>query len=384
MLKQILSVTWLNLTNLGSRIGISLVIVVGIGGVVAVLLGLLAMSNGFRSTLMQAVHPDRVLLLRSGSNNEMESWVSNEDLAVLATYEGLQTLSPEVYVTINVQKQQAGTMADVVGRGVTASALQLRSEVEITAGRMFQPGTGEILAGTAAVQQFRGLNIGDRIRVRDAELTVVGHFSAAGAAAESELWMDLPVARDVFRRTGASVVRAAVTEPAAIDTIAANMAADPRLSTTLVTEQQYFAAMAGARTALMETFAYLIAGIMALGSVVAALNTMYTAVNRRTLEIGTLRALGFQRPAVVISVVTEAMVLALLGALLGAAAVYLVFDGMAAATVDGAGASVAFAFSVSPDMLLTAVMAALLLGFAGGSLPALQAARMPITRALRG
>ncbi|NOX49208.1 MAG: FtsX-like permease family protein [Gammaproteobacteria bacterium] len=385
MFQQMTTVTIMNLAHLGSRVGTCLVVVVGIGGVVAVLLGLLAMSNGFRTALMETAKPDRGLILRNGSNQEMVGWVSNEEFGVISAYAGFAILSPEIYVTINVPKLASGLAADVVGRGVSDSAFDLRKEVVIVEGRKFRPGTGEIIVGSGAVGQYRGLALGDVVMVRNAALVVVGHFTAGGTSVESEIWMDLAVSQDIFRRTGgSSVVRVKLLDATTADAIDAQLRSDPRLTATLVMEEVFFAGMAQARAGLIETFAYLIASIMALGSVVAALNTMYTAVGKRSLEIATLRALGFRPMCIVMSVVIEAMLLALAGALLGAGIVYVAFDGLTAATLNGSGSQTVFAFKLSFEMLVTGCVWALLLGLVGGSLPALRAARLPITQALRG
>jgi putative ABC transport system permease protein len=384
MLNQVLAVTRLNLANLRSRSFGSAIVVIGIAGVVAVLLGLLAMSNGFRSALAEMAEPDRALILRNGSNNEMDGWLTPDEVAILEGVEGLQTVSGELYVAISSRTRSDYTAVDVVGRGVTDAAFALRPELHVVAGRRFEPGKGEILVGIRAAQQYEGLELGDEVEARGTRWTVVGHFAAGGSGTESEIWMDLPIAQSTFRRNGVSVVRTRFP-PAITAAIAARLEADPRLPLTLVPESQFFAAQSASRGALIDTFAWLVAGIMALGATVAALNTMYTAVSRRTIEIAILRALGFDRIGIVVSVLAEAMLLALAGGILGAAFVYLVFDGYATSTFNGAsGAQVAFAFRLSPQLVGTGLGWALALGAVGGLLPALSAARMPVTRALRG
>ena len=382
--KQIAAVTRLNLANLSSRVGATLVVVVGIGGVVAVLLGLLAMSSGFRTALVETAKPDRGLVLRGSSNNEMDGWVNPEELAILQTMDGLDVVSGEVFVTINANKRAAGTTADVVGRGVSTAAFTLRPEVKIVEGRRFESGKGEIIVGVQAAGQYVGLSVGETIRARNATWKVVGHFAAAGTAVESEIWMDLPVAQDVFRRTY-SVVRVRLVEGERFAAVSERIAADPRLDVILEPETEFYAAQSASRAALIDTFAYLIAGIMALGSVIAALNTMYTAVSRRTVEIATLRALGFSNSSVAISVLVEAMLLALAGGVLAAMIVYVAFDCYTASTQNNAsGAQLAFAFRVTAEQVRLGLSWALGMGFVGGLLPALRAARLPITQALRG
>ena len=191
----------MSLENLGSRAASSATGVVGSAAVVAVLLGLLAMSAGFRSALVETAKPDRGLILRNGSNNEMDGWIGLQEFAILETYEGFDVASGEVYTTLIVPKRGAGTTVDVLCRGVTAAAFALRSEVRIVSGRTLVPGRNEIIVGASAARQYAGLDVGDSVQARTATLRVVGHFVAEGAAAESEIWMHRAIAQSVFRRT---------------------------------------------------------------------------------------------------------------------------------------------------------------------------------------
>ncbi|MCZ6889870.1 MAG: ABC transporter permease, partial [Gammaproteobacteria bacterium] len=280
MLQQIFAVTSLNLRSLQGRLAPTLVVIAGIGGVVAVLLGLLAMSSGFRTALVNTAQPDRALVLRGSSNNEMDGWINPEELAVLETLAGFSVVSGEVYVTINASKRNGGTTADVVGRGVTPAAFELRPEVDIVVGRAFSPGKNEVIVGIKAAGLYAGLTVGDTVDARGSVWQVVGHFAAAGTAVESEIWMDLAIAQDVFRRTF-SVARVKLNDAGDFDRLSKVVSADPRLDTVLVSEDEFYAEQSAAHAALIDTFAYLIAGIMALGAVVAALNTMYSTVSRR-------------------------------------------------------------------------------------------------------
>jgi putative ABC transport system permease protein len=384
--REIGAVTMLNLSSLPSRLGVSLIIVVGVAGVVAVLLGLLAMSAGFQAALVETAREDRVMIMQSGSHSEMNGFITNQQLAILEAYEGLALASGELYVTVGMVEKGSGIDVDVVGRGVSEQAFALRDEVNIVSGRAFKPGTGEIIVGIQAAQRYQGLDIGDSVQVRNAELSVVGHFAAAGTSVESEIWIDRSVVQDVYRRTGGvGLVRARLATGVDAQSLAVRIAEDPRLQLGLLTETEFFAEQSADRVALINVFAYFIAGVMGFGSVLAALNTMYIAVSRRTVEIATLRAVGFGAGGVVISVMIESMLLAIIGGLTGALLVYLALDGYAATTFNNASSSqVAFAFRVTPELALTGLIWALGLGFVGGLLPALRAARLPITRALRG
>jgi putative ABC transport system permease protein len=383
---QIFEVTLLNLRNLSSRLPSSSVIVVGIAGVVAVLVGLLSMAAGFTAVLDRTSLDTRAIVLRLGANDELSSGVSNEEVNILSAMDGVSLVSGELYVIADIPKKVDGKSANLIVRGMTQSGLKVRPEVSIVGGRIFQPGKGELLAGVKAVDQFAGLNIGDEVDFRDGAWTVVGHFSSEGSANESEVWADLPVVQASFRGAGAvSSVRVLLEEPAKAASISALIEADPRLNVALRTEDVFYAEQSESQSTLINTFGYLVAVIMAIGAVFAALNTMYTAVSARTVEIATLRALGFTGLSVVVSVLIEALLLALLGGLLGGAIVYLVFDGYTASTLNNASFSqIAFDFAVTPQLLQQGLSWALALGLVGGLFPAVRAARMPITTALRG
>ena len=248
------------------------------------------------------------------------------------------------------------------------------------------PGHNEMIAGTAAVQQYTGLEIGDEVELRGSTWMVVGHFEGGGAAYASEIWMDLSLTQATFRRAGTvSSIRVQLEHPGAAADVRDRLRADPRLELDLTTEFDFYAAQSRTRAELIESFAYLVATIMAMGSIVAALNTMYSAVSTRTIEIATLRALGFGGLPIVVSVITEALLLAFAGSVLGGALVYVLFDGYAASTLNAeAYSQVAFEFAVTPDLLLLGVSWALILSLIGGLFPAIRAARLPIVAALRG
>ena len=386
MFGQILEIALMNLRNLPSRIGSSSVIVVGIGGVVGVLIAILAMAAGFKSTLERGGEPDRALVLRGGSTSELSSGLSIDERGVVASMEGVLLASPELYVVADVPKRATGSDANLIVRGVTRAAFDLRDEVTIVEGRNFEPGRAELIAGRSAHTEFAGIDVGNTVRLRQSELTVVGIFEAGGSAYESELWMDLIFAQSSFRAEGAaSSLRLRVDSPERIPELAEQVEGDPRLDLTVQSEVEFFAAQSEALTNTIETFGSAVATIMAIGAVFAALNTMYTAVVTRTVEIATLRALGFGGLPVVISVMIESLALALLGGALGAGVAYLVFDGFTASTLNNVSFSqVAFDFAVTPELIQGGVMWAVLLGAIGGLFPAIRAARLPITVALRG
>lgn len=385
MFDQIIAITAMNLQNIAARRGTSSVVVVGIAGVVAVLVGLLAMAAGFSAALTTTAEPDRGVVLGHGSRNEMNSWLTNEEFNIVSQLEGVRVASDELYVVVDLTQKSTGEQAYVVGRGVTSAAFTVRPELRVTGGRIPEPGRSELLVGKTAAQEFAGLDVGDEIVLRDGSWTVVGHFETGGTSNESEIWMDLPLAQSAFRRDVASTARLLLTDENAVADVRAQIERDPRLNLSLVSEEDFYAAQSETRTGLIETFTYFIAGIMAVGAVVAALNSMYVAVGSRTVEIATLRALGFGRLPIVASVVFEALFLSLVGGALGAAVVYFAVDGYTTSTLNSASNSqVVFGFAVTPNLLAAGIVWALVLGFLGGLLPAVHAARLPITTALRG
>ena len=376
----------MNLKNLPSRLGSSLVIVVGIAGVVGVMVVILAMAAGFRGTLERSAAPDRAIVVRGGSDSELSSNLTNDEANIVGSLEGVLQASPELYVVADVPKRATGLDANLIVRGVAPAAFAVHDEVRIVRGRRFEPGRGEVIAGRGAHLEFAGIDVGSTLAVRQSEWRVVGIFEANGSALESELWVDLPVAQSAFRRDGnVSSLRLRVADPARISELAAIVDEDPRLDHSLAAETEFYAAQNAGLAEQIERFGAAVAAIMAIGALFAALNTMYSAVVTRTVEIATLRALGFGNGPVVASVMIEAMVLALLGGLLGAGIAYLGFNGFTASTLSNASFSqIAFDFAVTPALMRTGLGWALAIGAVGGLFPALRAAWLPITSALRG
>lgn len=385
MLTQILKISLMNLQNLPSRIGVSSVVVVGIGGVVGVLVAILAMASGFESAMSSGASSDRVILLRDGSTDEMSSSISQQEISLIETFDEVVASSPELYTVVDVPKMDTGTYANLIARGVGEGAFDVRPEIEIVKGRSFTPGKTEIIAGVKAAAEFRGLDVGMEVSLRDSTWQVVGHFEASGSAYESEIWLDFPAALNAFRRSSASSVRLRLDSPSSLSGLVAEIENDPRLYVRAQSEESFMEGLSAALRQTIRTFGYGVAVIMAIGALFAALNTMYTAVSTRTIEIATLRAIGFSSVPIVISVMIEALILALIGGVLGAAFSYLVFNGFTVATLNpGAFSQVAFDFIVTPELLQLGITWAVVIGFFGGLLPALSAAYIPITTALRG
>ena len=385
MIGQIFQITLLSLRNLPSRFGSSSVIVVGIGGVVGVLVAILAMAKGFEASMSRAGQPDRAIVLRGGSTSELSSGMGPGEMAVVGSWSEVTAASGELYLVADVPKRANQSLANLAIRGVEQPAFQIRPEISIVEGRAFETGRMEMIAGRGAVAEFEGVETGSTIELRNSTWTIVGMFEADGSVYESEVWADLATAQSIFRREGGvSSMRVRLSSPDVAGVLSQRMEDDPRLDLTLTGEDEYFRNQSQQLTVLIESFGYGVAAIMAVGAIFAALNTMYTAVSTRTVEIATLRALGFGGMPVVASVVLEALLLALLGGAAGAAVAYFGFNGWTVSTLGGSFSQVAFDFAVTPELLVFGIVWAVGLGLIGGLFPAVRAARLPITTALRG
>jgi putative ABC transport system permease protein len=274
------------------------------------------------------------------------------------------------------------TGANITVRGVEPRAFALRPQLRIVDGRLFQPGLRELIVGRGVVQQFQGAGIGETLRMRGSVWTVVGVFES-GDANESELWADVEVAQSTFNRQGYSAVRLALDDPDGLAALREHLLADPRVNVDVESEQQYYSGQTEQFRRTIGILAGVVTSIMALGAMFAALNTMYAAVGTRAREIATLRAIGFGGTPVVISVMIESLLLALAGGVIGALLAYVLFNNMAVSTLSANFTQIVFQFSVTPALVRNGVFIALVIGMIGGFLPALRAARLPVTTALR-
>ena len=390
-LTQIVAVSALNLRSLRQRAASSGVAVVGIAGVVIVFVAVLSIAEGFRRTLVTAGSDDAAIVLRAGSDTELTSGLSLEETRIIADAPGVlrnaagAVASAELLVLVDLNKKGMDTPANVPMRGVQPAAFSVRDEVKLVEGRMFEPGRSEVIVGRAAAGQFQGLEVGRTLRWGEAAWTVVGIFEANGNVAESELWADAGVVQPAYRRgTSFQAVYVKLESPGAFERFKDALAADPRLEIKVVRETEYYAQQSQQLSRLIRTLGYLIAILMGIGAVFGAINTMYTAVASRTREIATLRALGFGAGPVVLSVLTEAMALAFVGGTVGGLLAWAGFNGYQTATLNWQTfTQIAFAFAVTPSLLVQGLTYALVMGFFGGMLPALRAARLPVVTALR-
>ena len=394
-MKQILAIIWMNLRAVPQRAGSSLVIVVGIAGVVGVLVALLAMAQGFGVTLKATGKADRVMFLSAGVTAELSSVLGPDVVPILRELPGIvrdadgkPLASAEVVVITELKRGSGAQRADVnvTLRGVEPAGIkQLRPELTLVAGRWFTPGLREIVAGKGAAGQFEGVKLGSVLKFRGSEWTVVGTFASGGDAHESELWTDADTARSAFGRgNSASSLVAQMAAPAAIEQIKATIKGDPRLQVDALPELDYFANQSKQFTSQIGVLTGVVTAIMAIGALFGALNSMYSAVSTRQVEIATLRAIGFGGLPVVLSVLAEAMLLAFSGGVLGGLIAYGLFNNMTVSTLGSNFTQVAFNFRVTPALMEEGLLWALAIGLLGGLPPALQAARQPVVEALRG
>jgi putative ABC transport system permease protein len=392
-LTQIAAITLLNLRNLPHRLGTSLVVVIGIAGVVGVLVSMLAMSEGFRYTLASTGRSDRVIMLRAGSDAEMSSGVARDQATLLAALPGVARdangrpqASAELVVMVDLPRKGGTEPNNVPFRGVQRAAFTIRNEARLIEGRPFAAGVREVIVGRKAAQQFDGLDVSSRIAFRDSDWTVVGIFASDGDVHESEIWADAEVAMSAFRRTGYQSVTARLADDseAGLAAFRDSISRDPRFSITALREPEYYAKQATVLSRLINVLGYTVATFMAIGATFGALNCMYSAIASRQVEIGTLRAIGFGGAPVVISVMIEAVLLALVGGAVGGTLAYLYCDGASLSTLNfNTFSQVAFDFRVTPDLLARGLVWAIVIGLAGGLLPAIRASRIPVTEALR-
>jgi putative ABC transport system permease protein len=390
-LTQIFSVAWFNLRTIPERKGAAISAAFGIAGVVAVLVGVLAIAEGFRRAMTVSGQPDVAVVLRSGADSEMTSGLSREETRVISDAPGIAhnasgaVASAELFVIIDLPKRSTGTDANVPLRGVEPEAFEVRGNIQLVQGRRFEPGRNEIIVGTGAAREFAGLELGKQIKIGQNTWEIVGIFSANGGVAESELWSDAAVLQPAYHRGDAfQSVYAKLTSPEAFTVFRDALTSNPQLTVKVARTADFYAEQSTAVTEFITTIGVFIASMMALGALFGALNTMYSAVAARTREIATLRALGFSAMPVVISVLIESIALALAGGIVGGLGAYLVFDGFTAATINWQTFSqVTFAFAVTPQLLGRAILWAALLGLLGGLFPAIRAARLPIATGLR-
>ena len=390
LFRQIAAVTAMNLRSLPQRAATSLVIVIGIAGVVAVLTSVLAMSTGMIKTMNNSGRDDRVIVLRNGSTNETSSAINRDSLRLIMDVPGVKRddagkpiLSGEALRLISLHKKEDGSQVNVVLRGVGPQLPELRPEVRIVEGRMFNPAVNEVIVGKSAAAQYSGVKLGDHVSSRRTTWTVVGIFESGGDSHQSEVMADAETLITSDGRGSFQNVTVMLDSPASFQKFKDALTSNPALSLDVWKERDYYEQASKGISRVISFLAYIVGGIMAVGAVFGALNTMYAAVATRAREIATLRAIGFRGVPVVTAVMLETMLLALLGGLLGGAIAWLAFNNFTVSTLGNNFSQVVFQFKVSPPLLWSGLKWALGIGLVGGLFPALRAARLPITTALR-
>jgi len=380
-----------NIRSVRERWTSAIVAVLGIAGAVGVFVAMLSMARGFEATLVASGSPSNAIVLRAGASAEMVSILTRNDVQVIEDAPGVARsgagpeISPEVVVIAAFPLKKTGTDANVQVRGLSPRVLEVRDKVRITQGRMFQAGLNELIAGRNVAGTYAGLDLGRTAKFGGGTWTVVGLFDAGGSAFDSELWCDALVLDQVYKRPQNvfQSVTVHLTSADAFGPFKDALTSDPRLTVETERERAYYEKNSEALTTMIRVLGTLVAFVMGIGAVFGALNTMYSAISERTREIATMRALGFGGGSVVVSFVFESIFIAVLGGLLGCAAV-LPINGWTTGTINFQTFShLAFAFRVTPDLLFTGVVFALLMGLIGGLPPAVRAVRRPVATALR-
>jgi putative ABC transport system permease protein len=389
MLRQVVAVSSLSLRSVPQRLGASIVVIVGLTAVVAVLVSVFTMAGSLTSSLISVGGDDRAIVLRTGANfSEGASMLPLDTAAIVAsapgvarTAEGRGAVTADVITSVNRPRRLNGTLRAIGVRGVGPENFSVRPEIVLVEGRRFTPGLREAIVGRSAQSEFAGLDIGATIKLRDSAWTIVGVFTT-GDATETGLIMDVDTLASTYGLGFVNSVTARLESPEAFDAFKAALDANPTMSVDVYREPDYYVQNAAGLDDLFFFVTYVICTIMAAGALVGALNTMYSAVSSRAVEIATLRAIGFGATGIVVSIVVESLVLAALGAVAGSAISWLIFSGDAV-SIGGTGGTLVTTLEITPATLVTGLLWAFGVGFAGALFPAVRAARLPLATALR-
>lgn len=380
-----------NLRSVKARWTSAIVAVVGIAGTVGVFVAMLSLARGFKATLVSSGSPDNAIVMRAGATSEMTGGVGIDTVKIMQDKPGIALsadgplMTPEIVLVAPIPLISTGTDANVEVRGVSKNVLEIRRNIKILQGRMFTPGLYEIVVGRNANVSYAGLTLGNTISLGSAHWKIVGIFDAGGSSFDSEIWGDAHLIGPAYNRpdTFFQSVTVHLTSRDTFQRLKDAATADPRLNVDVTREIDYYAKQSNRLTTLITVLGGIVAAIMAIGAVFGALNTMYSAVAERGREIATMRALGFGGPSVVVSFVIEALLIAFVGGLIGCLAV-IPLNGLTTGAMNLQTFShVAFAFKITPELLVRGVVFALVMGLIGGFLPAVRAAQLPVATALR-
>lgn len=391
-IKQSLALFTYNLKSVRRRIWISLSMVLSVSLVVLVLLGFLAMSNGFKKSLSQTGSNDIAIALAAGAASELGSEIETAQIHALQSApelahadDGSPLMSRELVVPVSARKKTTGDDATLPLRGIGQFGLAVRPTVDLAEGRMFTPGAREIVVGKRVAETYDGFKLGESVTLGNSKWTVVGVFNAGGAAFEGEIFADNKIVQTLFNRPNlVQSIRFRVYEPADIKALDARFENDPRLAMVIKSEKDYFSNMASGTSNLIRFLGWPLAIAMAVGAAIGAMTTMFSSVSDRAVEIATMRCIGFSRTAAFVSTWLEALVLAALGASIGVMVAFLLFQGRSASTTGGDNIRIGFELALSPGIVIQAVVLAMIVGAIGGGFPALSATRTPLRQAMTG
>jgi putative ABC transport system permease protein len=387
---QVLAVSAMNIRGIPQRLGTSSVIVIGIAGVVAVLISVLAMSTGLMRSLQKTGVESRAIVVRTGSSSELVSVMTNSAALTIADSAGIKRgadgralASPESLLVVNLRKKD-GEETAAPFRGITPAGFAVHPEIKIISGRSFQPGLTELIVGKSALRLYSDVDVGSKIKLFGTLWTVVGIFDGGGSARDAELIADQPTLNSVYERgSGLQSVMVVLESPQAFQTFKDAITTNPQLQVDVATEKDFGTQQANVLSTILSVVAYVVGGIMAVGAIFGALNTMYSAVSTRSSEIATLRAIGFGAGPVVVSVFVEALMLAVIGGAVGALIAWLLFNGHSVDTRLGISGQLIFDLAVTPGLVLLGIVWAFFIGLIGGLFPAIRAARLPVAMALK-
>jgi putative ABC transport system permease protein len=391
ILKQIGSVTRMNLRSVPLRVGASSVIVIGIAGVVGVLVSILAMVGGLSQMMNSTARGDRAIVVSTGAGFETLSNITREASETILDAPGIKhgrdgklLASAEALAIVRLPLKRSADSGNASLRGVSEVGLAVHPEIRLVEGRVFGSAVREVIVGRTLQRQFRDIALGRRLLLRGAEWTVVGIFESHGDPHESEMITGAETLQSAFERTTFQAVVVLLESADAFAEFKGALTSNPALAVDAMREADYYRQQSQAFSQLLSIVAYLIGGIMAVGAVFGALNALYSAVSTRTVEIATLRVLGFGASAVIVSVFAEALLLALLGGAIGGCIAWLLFNGHAVSTNGGGLTQLSVPLAVDFHLIGLGVLWACIIGMVGAAFPAIRAARAPLAAALRG
>ncbi|MEM9281730.1 MAG: ABC transporter permease [Verrucomicrobiota bacterium] len=380
MLGQTGAVISANFRGVGSRLGLVVATMLCVALVVATLLGLVALNQGLRDALAKSGDPGVALILRGGSQAEINSVVTREQLDILRNTLEVGTISPEVNLVVDGYRIKDGERANISLRGLSADGVSLRRDAKLTGGRWPEAGSPELVVGTTIARTYRGMEIGGQMNFGEAKWTIVGHFETNGGIAESEIWGDLTAVQNLFDRSNTvQSVRIQFDGAEAYASIVELNENDPRLQLAVRTEADYYAAQASRTSELAQSLAWPLAILMAIGAVIGALNTMLASVAWRATEIATLRVMGFQRRAICAALVLECVILCVVAGLIGAVVAYLFLDGLDTSTLGGGITRIGYSLKFTSAGFLQGAILAAAIGLIGAIIPAIIASVRPVT-----